>query len=329
MYGALFCTDCGLEHGKTPYDNNDKGTCGHPHLVEKNGMSYCTNCGLFEGYEFVNDLCIPRSHYAEIQKSKTNLNENSKVNELREAAKANGVKCVTMRSKKRLCEVFGIENQNKGKYILKNIKTGEEHRLKNQKEIADKFGIRQGSLSFLLKKGRVNANGNTYSLKKTLNNLLIKMDDETLFKKMMLEYKKSFLKYLYTGVYVETKLFRQLVRIKVKNIIEANPHIEGVIVGFFMKSKFFFEKTYQKKNPSYIFLKKIVVPALKKDHRKVVKHEQRMLSFLANEMDKAGRNVEAHVVRTIVKPHLKEMKKDWEEMTAMQKFKVAERKFFK
>lgn len=166
MYGTLFCTDCGLDHGETPYDNNDKGTCGHPHLIEKDGMSYCTNCGLFEGYEFVNDLCIPRSHYAEIQKNKTNLNENSKVNDLREAAKANGAKCVTMMSKKRLCEVLGIENQNKGKYILKNIKTGEEHRLKNQKEIADKFGIRQGSLSFLLKKGRVNANGNTYSLKK-------------------------------------------------------------------------------------------------------------------------------------------------------------------
>ena len=69
------------------------------------------------------------------------------------------------------------------------------------------------------------------------------------------------------------------------------------------------------------------VPALKKDHRKVVKHEQRMFSFLANEMDKAGREIEAHVVRTIVKPHIKEMGKEWEEMTAMQKFKAVERKF--
>ena len=168
MCGTLFCTDCGLVQGETPHDddNIDQSTCGHPHLIKKDGMSYCTNCGLFEGYEFVNNLCIPRSNYAGKQKNKTNLNENSKVNDLREAAKANGVKCVTMMSKKRLCEVLGIENKNKGKYILKNIKTGEEHRLKNQKEIADKFGIRQGSLSFLLKKGRVNANGNTYSLKK-------------------------------------------------------------------------------------------------------------------------------------------------------------------
>ena len=151
------------------------------------------------------------------------------------------------------------------------------------------------------------------------------MGDETLFK----EFKKSLFKYIRTGVYVETELFCQLVRLKVKNIIAANPHDEGAMVEFFMKINAFFRTTYQKKNPSYIFLKKIVVPALKKDHTKVVKHEQRMLSFLANEMDKAGRNVEAHVVKTIVKPHLKEMKKDWEEMTAMQKYAAAESKFFR
>ena len=164
-YGTLFCTECGLAHGETPHGGNDD-TCDHPHLIEKDGMSYCTNCGLFEGYEFANDLCIPRSHYAEIQKNKTNLNENSKVNDLRKAAKANGAKRVTCMSKKQLCDVLGIKNQNRGKYVFKNEKTGEEHRLRNQKEIADKFGICQGSISFLLKKGRVNANGNTYSLKK-------------------------------------------------------------------------------------------------------------------------------------------------------------------
>ena len=146
---------------------------------------------------------------------------------------------------------------------------------------------------------------------------------------MVLEFKKSFLEYIRIGVYVETELFHQLVRIKVKNIIEANPHDEGTTVESFMKSKTFFGTTYQKKNPSYIFLKKIVVPALKKDHGKAVKHEQKMLAFLAYEMDKAGRHVEAHVVRIVVKPHLKEMKKDWEKMTPVQKYVAAERKFFK
>ena len=155
------------------------------------------------------------------------------------------------------------------------------------------------------------------------------MDSETLFKKMVLEFKKSFLEYLRRGVYVETKLFHLLVRIKVKNIIEANPHDEVTTVESFMKSKTFFGTTYQKKNHSYVFLKKIVVPALKKDHGKAVKHEQKMLAFLANEMDKAGRGVEAHVVRTIVKPHVKEMRKEWEKMTPVQKYVATEKKFFK
>ena len=76
-----------------------------------------------------------------------------------------GVKRVTVMSKKQLCKVLGIKISNEGKYILRNLKTGEEHRFKNQKEISDKFGICQGSISFLLGKN-VTVDGNTYSLKK-------------------------------------------------------------------------------------------------------------------------------------------------------------------
>ena len=69
-------------------------------------------------------------------------------------------------------------------------------------------------------------------------------------------------------------------------------------------------------------IKTYIVPALKKDHKKIAKHEQKMLSFLANEMHKAGRQTEAHVVRIIVKPYLQQARKKWTEMTAMQKFKT-------
>ena len=124
------------------------------------------NCGLFEEYESIDGLCVDLNYYAEIQENKSNLNEHSKVKDLREAATKIGVKRVTVMSKKQLCKFLGIKNSNTCKYILKNKITGKEHRLKNQKEIADKFGICQGSISFLLKKGRVNANGNTYSLQK-------------------------------------------------------------------------------------------------------------------------------------------------------------------
>ena len=162
MCGTRFCTNCGLVDKYIPYDD----TCKHPHLTEKGEKTFCTNCGLFEEYESINDLCVDHSYYAEIQENKTNLNEYSKVKDLREAATKIGVKRVTVMSKKQLCKVLGIKSSNTGKYILKNIITGKEHRLKNQKEIAGKFGICQGSLSFLLKKGRINANGNTYSLEK-------------------------------------------------------------------------------------------------------------------------------------------------------------------
>ena len=56
-----------------------------------------------------------------------NLTEYSKVKELRKAAINSGIKCVTMMSKKQLCEVLGIKITNEGKYILKEIKTGEKH----------------------------------------------------------------------------------------------------------------------------------------------------------------------------------------------------------
>ena len=162
MCGTRFCTNCGVVDGYTPYDD----TCKHSHLAEKDYNIFCTNCGLFEEYESIDGLYVDLNYYAEIQENKVNLHEHSKVKDLREAATNIGVKRVTAMSKKQLCKVLGIKSSNTGKYILKNIKTGEEHRLKNQKEIADKFGICQGSLSFLLKKGKVNANGNTYSLQK-------------------------------------------------------------------------------------------------------------------------------------------------------------------
>ena len=44
-------------------------------------------------------------------------------------------------SKKKLCEALGIEISGEGKYILKNINTGEEQKFKTIQEISDKFNI--------------------------------------------------------------------------------------------------------------------------------------------------------------------------------------------
>ena len=109
----------------------------------------------------------------------------------------------------------------------------------------------------------------------------------------------------------------------VKNIIEVNPDdVLGTKVEKFMNNSRFFREKAFKKGLSYIILKTIIVPTLKKDHKKFTKHEQKMLSFLANEMHKAGRQTEGHVVRIIVKPYLQQARKKWTEMTAMQKFRT-------
>ena len=121
----------------------------------------------------MNELCTDFEYHARIREDKTekgyrvndNLNEHSKVKKLREAATKLGVKRVTVMSKKQLCEVLGIKISNEGKYVLKNLKTGEEHKFKNQKEISTKFNICQGSISFLLGRN-ITIGEDTYSLKK-------------------------------------------------------------------------------------------------------------------------------------------------------------------
>ena len=44
-------------------------------------------------------------------------------------------------SKKKLWEALGIEISGEGKFILKNINTGEGQKFKNKQEISDKFNI--------------------------------------------------------------------------------------------------------------------------------------------------------------------------------------------
>ena len=135
--------------------------------------------------------------------------------------------------------------------------------------------------------------------------------------------------YIYIdGRYIETKYFKEAVQRLVFNICESNPTNKvGPMVHGFLKLPFFKEPEYRKGVCKQIRYQ--ILPALWKNHKAIERKKQEKLTFLANEMDKAGRHVEAHVVRTIVKPNLKEMRKDWEEMTAMQKYVAAERKFFK
>lgn len=150
--------------------------CKHTRLENMNGGVFCGECGLFERYELMNELCTDFEYHFAITHRKTintpvnppkdsSLNEHSKVKELREAAKKLGFKYTTTMSKKRLCEILGIEISNEGKYVLKNLKTGEEHKFKNIKEISTEFNICLGLISYYMGKN-ITIGENTYSLEK-------------------------------------------------------------------------------------------------------------------------------------------------------------------
>ena len=56
--------------------------------------------------------------------------------------------------------------------------------------------------------------------------------------------------------------------------------------------------------------------------RGIEQKKQKKLTFLANEFDKVGRTVEAHVVRTIVKPYVHYMNLGWGKMSVVKKLKL-------
>ena len=150
--------------------------CKHARLENMNGNVFCVECGLVGRYELVHELCIDYEYHAKIREDKTvnvpvnlpkdnNLHEHSKVKELREAAKKLGVKYTSTMSKKQLCEILGIKILNEGKYVLKNLETGEEHKFKNMKKISTKFNICLGLISNRMGKN-ITIGESTYSMKK-------------------------------------------------------------------------------------------------------------------------------------------------------------------
>ena len=125
--------------------------------------------------------------------------------------------------------------------------------------------------------------------------------------------------YIYSdGRYIETKYFKEAVQHLVFNICELNTTNKvGCVVHNFLKLPFFEEPEYRK--GVYKQIRYQILPALWKNHKAIERKKQEKLTFLANEMDKAGRYVEAHVVRIIVKPYIRDMNLKWSKMTAVGK----------
>ena len=121
--------------------------------------------------------------------------------------------------------------------------------------------------------------------------------------------------------YRESKYFKETVIYFVFNICELNPMDKiGNIIHEFLKTPFF-------ENPEhcrgiYRQIRYEILPVLWKNHRVIEQKKQGKLTFLANELHGAGRIVEAHIVRTIVKPYIRNMNKKWSKMTALEKLKA-------
>lgn len=139
-----------------------------------------------------------------------------------------------------------------------------------------------------------------------------------LFLEAKREFSRNLLWVAATGRYYETKYFREAILTLVFNICELNPtNRVGNMIHEFLKT-FFFKKAEYRKGV-YKDIRYKILPVLWKNHRAVERKKQKKLCFLANEFDKNGRRVEAHIVRTIVKPHIRDMNLKWSKMRAVDK----------
>ena len=123
------------------------------------------------------------------------------------------------------------------------------------------------------------------------------------------------------GRYRETKKFKELFKIAIYEILQNNenaaPIIHQCLKDIFLEP---FTRVGIYKDIRYKIL-----PILWKDHRAIERKKQRKLTFLANELHRDGSIVEAHIVRTIVKPYIRDLNQNWSKMTAIEKLKYHEK----
>ena len=100
------------------------------------------------------------------------------------------------------------------------------------------------------------------------------------------------------GRYGESKHFKKAVMDLVTNICELNPTNKvGNVIHEFLKKPVFGKPDYRQ--GVYKHIRYAILPILWKNDLAVERKKQKKLTFLANELEKAGRPVEAHVVRVV------------------------------
>ena len=132
---------------------------------------------------------------------------------------------------------------------------------------------------------------------------------------------KLFIWYQIDGYYREQKGFREELLFYIFNICEINPTDKVASMIHQILKGYFFEKPEHRRGV-YKQIRYEILPILWKNHKAIERKKQRKLTFFANELGNVGRLVEAHVVRTIVKPYIRDMNRKWSRMTALGKLKA-------
>ena len=148
--------------------------------------------------------------------------------------------------------------------------------------------------------------------------MLICKHSRSLFNKAYKEFGRNFLWTQLTGHYRETKYFKEAILKLLFNMCELNPTNKvGNVMHEFLKTNFFEKQEYQQ--GVYKQIRYEILPIVWKNHRAIERKKQKKLTFLANKLDNAGRTVEAHIVRTIVKPYIRDLNLKWSKMTVLGK----------
>ena len=125
----------------------------------------------------------------------------------------------------------------------------------------------------------------------------------------------------YRGIFGagETRDFQMAIVNVIVNICKLNPSSNKAVsmIRQLFKS-FYFMGPFNYYGIISVIQRK-VLPLLWKDYRAIERKKQRKLTFLANELSNAGRHVQGHIVRTIVKPYIRDLNIKWSKMTALDK----------
>ena len=138
--------------------------------------------------------------------------------------------------------------------------------------------------------------------------------NRVLLQKIRREFFNNCLWYQVDGRYFQQKSFQEALLFYIFNICELNPtNNVATMIHQILKSFIFKEPEHRRR--VYKQIRYRLLPVLWKDHRAIERKKQKKLTFLANELSNTGRYVEGHIVRTIVKPYIRDLNRQWSKMT--------------